>query len=79
MNVFHLVYTYTDGAVQDSTDQQALHVSRLDVQLARDELDLDMTVRLDQLDEDLGPDVPQQVLNVLPDESVFHDGLPAHL
>ena len=27
-----------------------------------------MSVRLEQLSEDLGPDVSQQVLNVLPDE-----------
>ena len=42
-------------------------------------LDLDTSVRLDQLGEDLGPDVPKQVLNVLHDESVLHDGLLVHL
>ena len=32
-----------------------------------------------QLNQNLGSDVPEQVLDVLPDEGVLHDGLPVHL
>ena len=48
-----LVDPAVDGVVEDAGDEQALHVRALDVQLARDELDLDPRVRLDQLDQHL--------------------------
>ena len=79
MNKLHLVNPATDGAVQDAADKQALHVASLNVQLSRYELNLDTGVRLDQLNEDLGPDISEQILNMLPDEGVLHDGLPVHL
>ena len=75
----YLVYSATDCAVQYATDQQALHVPRLNVELTRNKLDLDAGVRLDQLNQHLRPNVPQQVLDMLPDESVLHYGLPVHL
>ena len=34
-------------------------------------------VRSNQLHQHLCANVPQQVLDVLPDEGIFHDGLPA--
>ena len=63
---------------------QLQHSRNLEIRMTTPEilnvLDLDLdTIRLDQLGEDLGPDVPKQVLNVLPDESVLHDGLLVHL
>merc|ERR1719189_630987 len=72
----HLINPAPDGVVEDAADQETLHVVGVDVELARDELDVDPGVGLDQLDQHLGADVEQQVLDVLPDEGVFHDGLP---
>ena len=51
--ILHLVNPATDGVVQDARDKEALDVARLDVELSRDELDLDPGVRLDQLDQHL--------------------------
>ena len=71
----YLVNPAPDGVVEDAADQETLHVVGVDVELARDELDVDPGVGLDQLDQHLGADVAQQVLDVLPDEGVLHDGL----
>ena len=49
----NLVNPATDGVVQDARHEEALNVARLDVQLPGDELDLDPSVRLDQLDQHL--------------------------
>ena len=75
----YLVNPAPDGVVEDAADQETLHVVGVDVELARDELDVDPGVGLDQLDQHLGADVAQQVLDVLPDKGVLHDGLPVLL
>ena len=75
----YLVNPAPDCVVEDAADQETLHVVGVDVELARDELDVDPGVGLDQLDQHLGADVAQQVLDVLPDEGVLHDGLPVLL
>ena len=75
----YLVNPAPDGVIEDAADQETLHVVGVDVELARDELDVDPGVGLDQLDQHLGADVAQQVLDVLPDEGVLHDGLPVLL
>ena len=49
----HLVDPAVDGAVQDAADQKTLHVSGVDVELPRYELDIDASVRLDELYENL--------------------------
>ena len=72
----YLVNPAPDGVVEYAADQETLHVVGVDVELARDELDVDPGVGLDQLDQHLGADVAQQVLDVLPDKGVLHDGLP---
>ena len=72
----YLVNPAPDGVVEDAADQETLHVVGVDVEIARDELDVDPSVGLDQLDQHLGADVAQQVLDVLTDEGVLHDGLP---
>merc|ERR1719234_1570279 len=74
----HLVNPSTDSVVQDAGDEETLNIARFNVQLPRDELDLDPRVRLDQLDQHLGSNVPEQVLYVLSDESILHDCLPVH-
>ena len=42
----------------------------------RNEGDVNSCVRSDQLDQNLSSDVSQEVLDVLTDERVLHDGLP---
>ena len=51
--VSHLIDPAVDGGVEDAGHEEGLHVRALDVQLARDELDLDAGVGLDQLDQHL--------------------------
>merc|ERR1719234_431596 len=74
----HLVNPSTDSVVQDAGDEETFNITRLDVQFPGDELDLDPRVRLDQFDQHLGSDIPEQVFYVLSDESILHDRLPVH-
>ena len=75
----YLIDPSPNGLVENARDKQRFHVRRLDVELDGDEVDLDPRVGLDELDQDLGTDVPEEVLDVLPDEGVVHDGLPVLL
>ena len=49
----NLIDPATDGVVQNAGHKKTFHITRFDVQLTRDEFDLDPRVRLDQLDQDL--------------------------
>ena len=74
--LIHLIDPSIDLVVQNEGDQQALDLNGCDVQFLGDEGDLNSGVRLDQLDQDLGPDVLEQLFNVVTNERVVHDGLP---
>ena len=71
----NLVNEPVDLVVKDESDEEVLHLAGGDVQLLGDEGNLDPGVGLDKLDEHLGADILQQLLNVIPDEGVILDGL----
>ena len=49
----NLVDSPINSAVQDTTDQETLDVCGVDIELARDELDVNASVWFDEFDEDL--------------------------
>ena len=49
----NLVYSALNGRVEDARDEEGLDIRRVDVELLRDEFDVDAGVRLYQLDENL--------------------------
>mmetsp|Transcript_11885 Transcript_11885/g.30096 ORF Transcript_11885/g.30096 Transcript_11885/m.30096 type:complete len:360 (-) Transcript_11885:417-1496(-) len=71
----HLVDHPLHPLVQNQRHQQPLHVLLRNIQLLRNEWEPDSGVWLDEFEEDLGPDVFQEVLDVVADERVVHDGL----
>ena len=75
----YLINSAPDGVVEDAADQETLHIGGVNVELPGDEGDVDPGVRLDQLDQHLGPDVAKQVFDVFSDESVLHYGLTIDL
>ena len=48
--VLYLINFTTDGVVQDAGNQETLHISCINVQFSRDELDVDSGVGFDKLD-----------------------------
>ena len=48
--VFYLINFTTDGVVQDAGNQETLHISCINVQFSRDELDVDSGVGFNKLD-----------------------------
>ena len=48
--VFYLINFTTDGVIQDAGNQETLHISSINVQFSRDELDVDSGVGFNKLD-----------------------------
>uniref|UniRef100_A0A1I8GPP9 RNA polymerase beta subunit n=1 Tax=Macrostomum lignano TaxID=282301 RepID=A0A1I8GPP9_9PLAT len=71
-----LVDLANDEVVQDAGHDEGLDLGLVDVELRRDEGDADASVGLNEAAQHLRADVAQQLLDVLPDEGVLHDGRP---
>ena len=65
------------SVVKDQGHKQLLHIWSWDVELLGHKGDADAGVGLNELHDDLRPDVLEQVVNVLPDEAVIIDCGPA--
>ena len=74
-NLAHLINSAPDGVIEDAANQQTFDIGGVNVELPGDKGDVDPGVRLDQLEQHLGPDVAKQVFDVFSDESVLHYGL----
>mmetsp|Transcript_37145 Transcript_37145/g.116912 ORF Transcript_37145/g.116912 Transcript_37145/m.116912 type:complete len:233 (+) Transcript_37145:46-744(+) len=70
----HLVDVAHHAAVEDEAHEQRLHLLLRDVELLGDEGYADARVGPDQLEQHLRADVLEQVLDVVLDEGVVHDG-----
>lgn len=68
-----LIDAAADHVVEDAGHQQALHLRLVDVELFGDERDTDAGIGPDEFHQHLRADVAQQVLDMLPDELIFHD------
>ena len=74
---FDLVNVAWDSGVQNEGDKQLLHITLWDVQFLGDEWYPDPGVGLYELQHHLCANILQQVLNVLPDEGIVINCLPA--
>ena len=75
-HVIDLIDFAGDRLIQYTRDEKILHFVHVDVQLAGDELDANLRVRLDQFDEHLGAYGSKKNLDVLANELIVHDRLP---
>lgn len=62
--------------VKDKSNQEILDILCRDVELTRDEGNLNAGIGLDQPNQHLGPDVLQDIVDIRPNERVVHDRRP---
>lgn len=73
----YLVNISWDPGIQDEGYKQLFHIPFWNVQLLRDERNLNTSVGLYELQHDLSSDVLQQIFDILPNEGIIIDCLPA--